>query len=110
MATDIAIIGAGYVGLPLAVAFGQAGAAVHCVDSDGDKVQAIAAGESYIPDVPSADLAALVGGGKLSAGTDPAAVADAHSILICVPTPLSENREPDVSIIAAAAAAIAPHL
>jgi UDP-N-acetyl-D-glucosamine dehydrogenase len=110
MATDIAIIGAGYVGLPLAVAFGQAGATVHCVDSDGDKVRAIAAGESYIPDVPSADLAALVEGGKLSAGTDPAAVADARSILICVPTPLSENREPDVSIIAAAAAAIAPHL
>ncbi len=110
MASDIAIIGAGYVGLPLAVAFGQAGATVHCVDADAEKVRAIAAGESYIPDVPSADLAALVEGGKLSAGADAAAVAEVQSILICVPTPLSENREPDVSIIAAAATAIAPHL
>ena len=110
MASDIAIIGAGYVGLPLAVAFAQAGAHVHCVDNDEAKVQAIQGGESYIADVSSADLKALVDAGTLTAGTDAAAVADARSILICVPTPLSENREPDVSIIAAAAAAIAPHL
>jgi UDP-N-acetyl-D-glucosamine dehydrogenase len=110
MASDIAIIGAGYVGLPLAVAFAQAGARVHCIDNHDAKVQAIQSGESYIPDVPSADLKALVDDGKLTAGTDPAAVAEARSILICVPTPLSENREPDISIIAAAATAIAPHL
>ncbi|HEY0386900.1 MAG TPA: nucleotide sugar dehydrogenase [Gaiellales bacterium] len=110
MASDIAIIGAGYVGLPLAVAFGQAGARVHCVDTDASKVEAIRSGESYIPDVAAGELGPLVADGRLTAGTDMAAVADVESILICVPTPLSENREPDVSIIAAAAAAIAPHL
>jgi len=110
MASDIAIIGAGYVGLPLGVAFGKADATVHFIDSDEAKVHAIAAGESYIADVPDADLRPLVEAGTLTAGTDPAAVAEVRSILICVPTPLSENREPDVSIIAAAAGAIAPHL
>jgi UDP-N-acetyl-D-glucosamine dehydrogenase len=110
MASDIAIIGAGYVGLPLAVAFAQAGATVHCVDTDHAKVAAIGAGESYIADVAAADLQPLVAAGRLTAGTDIAAVADVGSILICVPTPLSENREPDVSIIAAAATGIAPHL
>jgi UDP-N-acetyl-D-glucosamine dehydrogenase len=110
MASDIAIIGAGYVGLPLAVAFAQAGATVHCIDTDETKVRSIAAGESYIADVPEADLRPLVEAGALTAGTDTAAVGDVRSIVICVPTPLSENREPDVSIIAAAATAIAPHL
>ena len=110
MASDIAIIGAGYVGLPLAVAFGQAGLQVHCIDTDEGKVRAISQGESYIPDVSTDDLRPLVESGMLTASADPAAVADVRAILICVPTPLSENREPDVSIIAAAAAAIAPHL
>ena len=110
MASDIAIIGAGYVGLPLAVAFGQAGLRVHCIDTDEAKVRAISQGESYIPDVSTDDLRPLVETGMLTASADPAAVADVRAILICVPTPLSENREPDVSIIAAAAAAIAPHL
>jgi UDP-N-acetyl-D-glucosamine dehydrogenase len=110
MASDIAIIGAGYVGLPLAVAFGQAGKRVHCIDTDPDKVAAIAQGRSYISDVSSDHLATLTGAGLLTAGADFAAVAETGAILICVPTPLSENREPDVSIIAAASSAIAPHL
>jgi UDP-N-acetyl-D-glucosamine dehydrogenase len=110
MGSDIAIIGAGYVGLPLAVAFAQAGATVHCIDTDEAKVDAIESGKSYIADVPGADLEPLVSGGRMTAGTDMAAVAGVRSILICVPTPLSENREPDVSIIAAAATAMAPHL
>ena len=104
MASDIAIIGAGYVGLPLAVAFGQAGKRVHCIDTDPDKVAAIGQGRSYIGDVSSGDVAALTAAGLLTAGADFAAVAETDAILICVPTPLSENREPDVSIIAAAAA------
>jgi UDP-N-acetyl-D-glucosamine dehydrogenase len=110
MASDIAIIGAGYVGLPLAVAFAQAGKRVHCLDTDPAKVSAIGAGESYIDDVPSPDLAALTGAGLLTAGNDYAAVADVDAIVICVPTPLSDNREPDVSIIISAAESIAPHL
>ena len=110
MASDIAIIGAGYVGLPLAVAFADADRHVHCIDTDPDKVAAIARGESYIPDVAGADLARLTDSGLLSAGSDFAAVAEVEAILICVPTPLSENREPDVSIVAAVADAIEPHL
>jgi UDP-N-acetyl-D-glucosamine dehydrogenase len=110
MASDIAIIGAGYVGLPLAVAFGQAGKHVHCIDTDPDKVAAIGQGRSYISDVSSDHVAALAGAGLLTAGDDFAAVAETGAILICVPTPLSENREPDVSNIAAASSAIAPHL
>ena len=110
MASDIAIIGAGYVGLPLAVAFAGAGSSVHCIDTDNDKVASIAAGRSYIPDVPDEALATLVAAGTLTAGGDVAAVAEAEAILICVPTPLSANREPDVSIVASVAAAIAPHL
>ncbi len=110
MATEIVIIGAGYVGLPLAVAFAQAGKRVHCLDTDAAKVAAIAAGDSYIADVPSAALVELAATGLLTAGSDYAAVAEAGAIVICVPTPLTENREPDVSIIAAAAEAIAPHL
>ncbi len=110
MASDIAIIGAGYVGLPLAVAFAEAGSSVHCIDADADKVASIAAGRSYIHDVPDEALATLVADGKLTAGGDFAAVAGAEAILICVPTPLSANREPDVSIVASVAEAIGPHL
>jgi UDP-N-acetyl-D-glucosamine dehydrogenase len=110
MPSDIAIIGAGYVGLPLAVAFAQAGQRVHCIDTDTDKVDAIAAGRSYISDVGDDVLVPLSDSGMLTAGGDFAAVAEAGAILICVPTPLSDNREPNVSIVAEAASAIAPHL
>jgi len=110
MASDIAIIGAGYVGLPLAVAFAGAGNSVHCIDSDPDKIASIASGKSYITDVPDEELSALVADGRLTAGGDIAAVAGAGAILICVPTPLSANREPDVSVVASVAEAIAPHL
>jgi len=108
--SDLAIIGAGYVGLPLAAAFAEAGKRVHCVDADPERVAAIGRGESAIGDVSSARLAPLVADGRISAGGDIAAVAEADAILICVPTPLSENREPDVGIVASVAASIAPHL
>jgi UDP-N-acetyl-D-glucosamine dehydrogenase len=110
MSSRIAIIGAGYVGLPLAAAFAQAGRAVHLVDIDESKVSAICRGESYIEDVPSAQVAEHVAAGRLTAGTDFAAVADCDAIVICVPTPLSANREPDLSILESATRAIAPHI
>ena len=110
MATDITIIGAGYVGLPLAVAFAEAGRRVHCLDTDPAKVAAIGEGRSYIADVDSAALASLTAAGTLTAGDDYAATADTDAIVICVPTPLTENREPDVSIIASATESIRPHL
>jgi UDP-N-acetyl-D-glucosamine dehydrogenase len=110
MQTDIAIVGAGYVGLPLAVAFAQAGRRVVCVESDPRRVQAIQAGRSYVEDVPDADLAALAEAGAITATGDYAACAGVSAILICLPTPLSQNREPDLSILRAATGAIAAHL
>ena len=110
MSTDIAIVGAGYVGLPLAVEFARAGRTVTCIEADPRKVEAIGRGESYVEDVPGADLAALVEAGTLSATGDFAAVADADAVLICLPTPLSRNREPDLSIVTAATQEIARHL
>jgi UDP-N-acetyl-D-glucosamine dehydrogenase len=110
MPPDIAIIGAGYVGLPLAVAFAEVGQSVHCIDVDPEKIAAIQAGRSAVEDVPSERLAPLVEAGRLTAGDDVSAVGAADAILICVPTPLSENREPDVSIIRSVAEAVTPHL
>jgi UDP-N-acetyl-D-glucosamine dehydrogenase len=110
MATDVGIVGAGYVGLPLAVAFARAGRTVVCIDADARKVEGIAAGESHVEDVASAELAALVEAGAVSATGDYAALRDADAILICLPTPLSTNREPDLTILTGATWQIARHL
>src|SRR6188472_1266553 len=110
MPTDVGIVGAGYVGLPLAVEFARAGRTVVCVEADPRKVEAIGRGESYVEDVPGAGLAGLVEADALSATGDYAAVADAGAVLICLPTPLSRNREPDLSILTAATEGIARHL
>jgi UDP-N-acetyl-D-glucosamine dehydrogenase len=90
----VGIIGLGYVGLPLAVAFAQEGCEVIAVDIDQRKIEAIEAGDSYIEDVPSEELKRLAG--KLHATTRYARLAKANAILICVPTPLTRNREPDL--------------
>ena len=90
----IAIIGLGYVGLPLAVAFAEAGDDVIGLDADARKVAAIAAGESYVEDVPSPRLAAVAQ--RIRATTSYADVAAADAIVVCVPTPLTANREPDL--------------
>src|SRR5579884_4081841 len=102
---SIGVVGLGYVGLPLAVAFAEAGEGVVAVDVDPEKVRAVAAGESYIEDVPSERLAAV--GEMISAGTDFAALAEAEAVLICVPTPLTANREPDLAPLNGAAEALA---
>jgi len=105
----IVVVGIGYVGLPLAVAFARAGFRVTGYDRDEEKVRRLARGESYIPDVPSADLAACVASGKLEASTAPAVLAGADGVIICVPTPLSKTRDPDVRYIVAAAEDVARH-
>ena len=97
MPTDVGIVGAGYVGLPLAVEFGRAGRTVVCVEADGRRVEAIGRGESYVEDVDSEALAELVSAGTVSATGEYAALGDAETILICLPTPLSTNREPDLT-------------
>lgn len=92
--TTVGIIGLGYVGLPLAVAFAQEGCDVIAVDVDMRKIEAIHRGESYIEDVPSDLIAAR--GERIHASTRYARLAKAEAILICVPTPLTANREPDL--------------
>src|SRR5437660_5198614 len=103
----VGIIGLGYVGLPLAVAFAEAGANVIGVDLDPQRVTAIRAGRSFIEDVPTPALGALVAAGRLGAADDVAALKDCDAIVICVPTPLGKSKEPDISFIVSAADAIA---
>ena len=92
--TTVGVVGLGYVGLPLAVAFARAGCEVVAVDVDPRKVQAIAASESYIEDVPSEALREVAG--RIHADTRYARLERADAVLICVPTPLTRNREPDL--------------
>ena len=103
--TTVGIIGLGYVGLPLAVAFAEQGREIVALDVDHRKVEMIAAGRSYIEDVPSQRLAAV--SGQISASTSPAALADADAVIVCVPTPLSANREPELGPLVDAARALA---
>lgn len=106
----VGVVGTGYVGLPLAVVFAEAGFDVVGVDPDEEKVAAINRGESYILDIESARVAALVEAGKLTASTDYAALADVDAVSICVPTPLRKTGDPDLSFIAAASKSLAPYL
>jgi UDP-N-acetyl-D-glucosamine dehydrogenase len=106
----IAIVGLGYVGMPLALAASRAGFCVIGFDIDPDKVKAINAGESYIKHIPSAEIAAAVKDKRLRATTTFADLKLAHAIVICVPTPLTAHREPDLSYVIGTAKAIAPHL
>ena len=110
MPTDVGIVGAGYVGLPLAVEFGRAGRTVVCFESDGRKVEAIGRGESYIEDVDPAVLSQLVSAGTITATAEHSGLGDPNALLICVPTPLSTNREPDLAILTEATRQIARHL
>ena len=110
MSAQIAIVGAGYVGLPLAVAFAEAGREVVCLDTDQALVAAINRGLSHVEDVADQTLAGLVGEGRLRASTNPAVCADADAVLLCLPTPLSTNREPDLSILEAATRTLADHV
>jgi UDP-N-acetyl-D-glucosamine dehydrogenase len=106
----VGIVGLGYVGLPLAVAFAESGADVVGVDTDATRVAAIGAGRSYIEDVPGPALAGLVADGRLRATTDAARLGDREAILICLPTPLDEHRQPDLSYVVAGARAAAGQL
>lgn len=98
----IAIVGIGYVGLPLSVAFAQAGFRVTGIDIDKKRVAKLAKGESDIADVPSATLSKLVRSGKFAATTDFDSLREADCISICVPTPLRKTKDPDISYIVAA--------
>ena len=107
---DVAVIGAGYVGVPLAATFGEAGQRVLLVDVQAPVVEALNRGESHIEDVSNERLETLVTGGSVVATTDYELVKQAHAVLIALPTPLSRQREPDLSYIERAARSLAPVL
>jgi UDP-N-acetyl-D-glucosamine dehydrogenase len=106
----VGIIGMGYVGLPLAVAFGRGGLRAIGFDVDGARVENINAGHSHIPDVPTEQVAALIAQGKLEATTDFSRLAESDAVVICVPTPLRKTKEPDISFILAASEQVKAYL
>lgn len=100
----------GYVGLPLSLQFARSGVSVLGLDIDVAKVTSINAGKSYIQHIESADVHAEVSSGRLSASTDFSRVRELDAVVICVPTPLNKNREPDISYIIKTGEVIAPHI
>jgi UDP-N-acetyl-D-glucosamine dehydrogenase len=100
----IGIVGLGYVGLPLAVAFAEAGNEVVCLDSDSRKIEALNEGRSYVEDVPDEALAPLAD--RLRPTASYADLASCHAVVVCVPTPLSGSREPDLTYLIESATAL----
>jgi UDP-N-acetyl-D-glucosamine dehydrogenase len=106
----IAVVGLGYVGMPLALAAWTAGFRVIGCDIDPDKVKAINAGQSYLKHIPNKEIAAAIRDKRLRATAQFGDLAQAHAIIICVPTPLTAHREPDLTYVIGTVQAIAPHL
>jgi UDP-N-acetyl-D-glucosamine dehydrogenase len=106
----IAVVGLGYVGLPLSLQFAKSGVEVVGLDIDSAKVNSLNRGRSYIHHIRGSDIKAQLGTGRFSASTDFGMVRKADAVIICVPTPLNKNREPDISYIIRTGEAIAPHL
>jgi UDP-N-acetyl-D-glucosamine dehydrogenase len=106
----VVVIGLGYVGLPLATAFAKAGFRTTGVDVKQDKVDAVNAGCSYIPDVPDEDLTPHIQAGLLAATSDYDVLSEVDAVFICVPTPYDAQRAPDLSYIEAASESIRPRL
>ncbi len=106
----VAIVGLGYVGLPLCLLLVDRGFYVVGIDVDGTKVDRLNAGESYIHHIPSRQIAAALNRGALAATSDFAAVAAAEAIIICVPTPLDNKRQPDLTAVRTTAESLVPHL
>ncbi|QRN94248.1 nucleotide sugar dehydrogenase [Archangium violaceum] len=106
----VGVVGMGYVGLPLGMAFAEAGFPVMGLDVDTRKVESIGKGESYIKHIPSAPLKELTSAGKLKATTDFSKAREMDCIIICVPTPLTASREPDMSYIIKTGEALSPHV
>lgn len=106
----IAVVGLGYVGLPLSLQFARSCVNVLGLDIDPQKIELLNKGQSYIKHIESSAVAALVGDKKFGASTDFSRVKEVEAVIICVPTPLKKNREPDISFILETGRAIAPHL
>ncbi len=106
----VAIVGLGYVGLPLSLQFARSGVDVLGLDVDKKKVDALNGGRSYIKHIDAGEIAAMVKAGRFEASTEFPKIRDVEAVIICVPTPLNRNREPDISYIVETGKAIAPHL
>ncbi|MEN6409347.1 MAG: NAD(P)-binding domain-containing protein, partial [Anaerolineaceae bacterium] len=106
----VVVVGLGYVGLPLATVFAEAGYYVTGIDLVQDKVDRINRGESYIQDVPTELVEKLVKSGHLRATSDPAVIAQADAISSCVPTPLRKTGDPDLSFIVSASDMVAEYV
>jgi len=107
---EIAVIGLGYVGLPLALAFARRGCRVVGLDVDSIKIEKLNSGQGYLQHVDTTDVGSLVSGDNLRASTDFSGVSGCDAAIICVPTPLDRHREPDLSYVLDTGRAIAPHL
>src|SRR5438093_9908013 len=105
----VAVMGLGYVGLPLALNLVRGGYSVIGLDIDREKVKALQAGRSYLRDVPAGELQARLARDRLATTSDPSALAEADAVFICVPTPFTVQKEPDTTYIARAAEDIAVH-
>ncbi len=106
----MAVLGLGYVGLPLAVVFGEAGFHVTGIDPDARKVETLNKGISYIPDVKTEAVAALVASGRLTSTTDFSVLREIDAVSICVPTPLRQTGDPDMSFILSAVEELAKYV
>lgn len=107
---NIAIVGLGYVGLPLSLQFAQSGAKVIGLDIDAGKVNALNDGRSYINHIPAPAIKEQIAAGRFWASTDFSSIRNVDGVIICVPTPLNRNREPDLSFVLETGKEIAPHL
>ena len=106
----IAVVGLGYVGLPLSIQFARSGVTVLGIDVDSKKVELLNNGQSYIKHVSEDGIREMVDGGKFSATTDFSRIKEVEAVIICVPTPLTKNREPDISYVIETGRSIAPYL
>jgi UDP-N-acetyl-D-glucosamine dehydrogenase len=106
----IAVVGLGYVGLPLSLQFARSCVSVLGLDVDAKKVQLLNGGQSYIKHIEPSAIAELVRSGKFSASTEFSRIKEVEAVIICVPTPLTKNREPDISFVIKTGEMIAPHL
>jgi UDP-N-acetyl-D-glucosamine dehydrogenase len=106
----IAVVGLGYVGLPLSLQFARSCVSVLGIDVDPTKVQLLNSGQSYIKHIEQPAIAEVLCSGKFSASTDFSLIKEVEAVIICVPTPLNKNREPDLSFVMQTGRSIAPHL
>jgi UDP-N-acetyl-D-glucosamine dehydrogenase len=107
---EIAVVGLGYVGLPLSLQFSRSGVPVLGLDIDSSKVNSLSSGQSYIKHIDSTTIQEAVNAQRFVASTDFSRIREVKAVIICVPTPLNRNREPDISYILETGKAIAPHL